>query len=114
MLRNPRHLAPFVAALALTGAAALPATALAAARSPQLTLHVSHVGRMITVTTSVAPGAQGHYAVGATGDGLGNWAVVGSTEKFTGIAPGDWTLTVTWTGIDGWSSTTVTKTIAIH
>ena len=82
-----------------------------AGRDPDLQLHVVRSGKMITVTTSVAAGAQGHYTAGETGDGLGNWMAVGSVERFTGLTPGRWSVTVTWVGSGGWASETVTRHI---
>jgi hypothetical protein len=80
-------------------------------RNPKLELHLSRSGKMVTVTTSVAAGAQGHYTAGASGDGLGNWAAVGSSERFTGVDPGDWTLTATWVGSGGWATETLTRRV---
>ena len=85
-----------------------------AGQDPDLRLHVTRAGKMITVTPTVAPGAAGHYTAGETGDGLGNWLPAGSGERFTGIAPGSWTLTVTWTGTSGWGTETVTRHVSAH
>jgi hypothetical protein len=83
--------------------------AASAGRSPDLQLHVTRAGKMVTVTTTVITGAQGHYTAGESGDGLGNWMAAGSAERFVGLAPGSWTLTVTWVGTGGWASQTVTR-----
>ena len=80
-----------------------------AGRDPDLRLHVTRSGKMVAVTTTVASGAQGHYTAGESGDGLGNWMAAGSAERFIGLAPGSWTLTVTWIGSGGWATETVTR-----
>ena len=83
-----------------------------AGRNPRLHLHVTRTARAITVTAAAAPRARGHLSVAESGDGLGSWTPVGATERFTGLTPGSWTLTVTWVGTGGWATETVTRRLS--